>query len=774
MVQTQPRVAAPSQGVGPFTSFDAKVAQYKYAIFKCKLLITRIDALVNDPDLVLVHYVVPLAWLVFAISEPLYSARLQKLIMFQLFKPGPVTLSPAVIHIPYDAQDYQPQSLDTVPSNATAQKCLKTLDILCHSALQGYQKRLQQALMEPNSGGSDALADKAVAVVLSAEDSLDLSLPSELVVYPISSISDNSEATLMDFDIQTLLGTTKLAKQDLDRIKPYILKFKSLSSLHQLIRDRKFRSLPEWQSSMHVLMMLAIRLNDLYTMLRRIGRYAYITNHQHLYDQRLAFQSRNPAFFRQHVLADIDNHLCSHKKNGPLIATLTRLLRLNALHSVDAKSVVDFAGHISQGLMIVEKVSNAIEDFALHWVTAELRFRKVHNLPVRALIGVYNKYKEPVTPAESPRSSAPSQTSTAHPVTPNKLDTMSDALASLSMENKGRTSRSSSISSTSSAGSLTLRPGNRHSMIVAGTLPTPAKPRPVSAIFLNPNSSIPTISNATLSPDANTTTPTGRRRSNSQPIRSPLAEERRSLPTARSPAGSIKSPVGSIRRSLSLTKRNPKSPSESSQEVPPAIAEEQEPHLTASQRFQAHLRLAAKSGTLMTQEKEVLNSVVFDPNDPSRVNLGRKTPAKETNLSSSAASAASKLHTPALASSTPAPAPVSLLLSKRDQVTRQNTKKNSVKTLHVFSDTASSVDIETRTTSSESSVLSSGNSSVMKKVRFSGVPDYTEAEDAPTKFLDRLLKNFAAFKPASPTIASFRRRDQLLREESHSFKTHDK
>lgn len=774
MAQPQPPPAASAQETYTFTSLDAKIAQYKYAIHKTKLVITRISVLQDSPDLLLVHYIIPLCGSLFAISDQLYATRLQKLANYQPFKPGPLSLSSSVTHIPYDSQDQTPDSLQNVPSVAEAQRCLKTLSVLCHSALQGYQKRLQQAMLDPSGQTSSDHCDKAVAKVLSSVADPDLALPPELVVYSQAAMSDNSEATLMDIDIRTLVESAKLVKENLNRIRPEVLKLKGVAAAHQQLRERTLRSFEDWQCSLHVLMVLATRLNELYSILRKIGRQAYLTNYQHLYDQRLLFQSRNPAYFRQHVLKDIDLHLNSPKKNGSLIATLTRLLRQSSLHPVDAKTVADFAGYVNQGLMIVDKLCNAIEDFSLHWIAAELRFRKVHNLPVRALLDIYNTFKgapEPPTTTQATQTTTQTTQSTQSTKPPPKQpdSKLNDSLASLNLgtEQKTRSSRSSSVSSTSSITSNTARnvPGNRASMVLPLKTSTPPKPRPSSAIFMNSNSSIPTISTTKPETEAKTTTPTGRRRSNSQPIRSPLSEEHKGLPTVKSPPGSIQSPVGSLRRSLSLTKRNPKPQADPFVTAP--IAEEPEPQLTATQRLQAHLRLAAKTGALMTQEKEILSSVVFDPNDPSSVNLGRKSASKDTDLSASAASAASKLHPPS-------PSPTPPTLSKRDQVTRQNTRKNSVKTLHVFSDTASSVEIETRTTSSESSVLSSGNSSVVKKVRFTGVPEYSEAEDAPSKYLHRLLKNFAVFKTPSPTAASFRKRDQLLREESQSFKTHVK
>ncbi len=72
------------------------------------------------------------------------------------------------------------------------------------------------------------------------------------MVYSQSAMSD-SEATLMDIDIRTLLESTKLVKENLIRIKPDVLKLKGIAANQPAVaRGRTLRSFQDWQCSLHV------------------------------------------------------------------------------------------------------------------------------------------------------------------------------------------------------------------------------------------------------------------------------------------------------------------------------------------------------------------------------------------------------------------------------------------------------------------------------------------------------------------------------------------
>lgn len=207
--------------------------------------------------------------------------------------------------------------------------------------------------------------------------------------------------------------------------------------------------------------------------------------------------------------------------------------------------------------------------------------------------------------------------------------------------------------------------------------------------------------------------------------------------------------------------------------------------LTANQKFQQHLREASRSGALNTQEKETFTNVLFDPNNPSALKLKRyvdppkpqAAPVVEEKprinpqevVESAARASLKKAHN---------------LRPTVAQVTKLNTQRNSVllhmpgaSTLRRASGESFSSELSdgsSRSTPTGVSSTTGDENSICKKVRFTGVPQYTPAEDAPSTHSSRILKNFAAFK--MPLInrgarAAFKKKDELFKkEESILFK----
>jgi hypothetical protein len=246
----------------------------------------------------------------------------------------------------------------------------------------------------------------------------------------------------------------------------------------------------------------------------------------------------------------------------------------------------------------------------------------------------------------------------------------------------------------------------------------------------------------------------GRRRSNLQPTTplETLLPSAAALGAASALRGASRSPQG-VRRAGLVSRPSPAKPlvvvqEETSPSKPPA--------LTANQRLQQHLKHAARQGSLMTQHRETMSSVVFDPNAPQSLNLRRQPPPP--------------LLLPQLRVLPPPEAPPAIAATPvagtprpatRDQVTRSNTRRNSIQPpatpgLPVSSSVLTLDSALTTTTAS---------AGVQKRVRFTGVPEYSEAEDAPTSYSSRILKNFAVFKTPSPS--------KPLKRKDHMFKTEE-
>ena len=84
----------------------------------------------------------------FAISEKSFDQRLDILSNYQLFKNTPINITATTSHIPYDTPDLKIVPVNDLPEIPTAIKCLKQLESLCNTCLQGYLKKLEQAKIE--------------------------------------------------------------------------------------------------------------------------------------------------------------------------------------------------------------------------------------------------------------------------------------------------------------------------------------------------------------------------------------------------------------------------------------------------------------------------------------------------------------------------------------------------------------------------------------------------------------------------------------------------
>ena len=875
--------------LGYIDSLDAKIIQYQYNITKIQNVIPAIQKLAanasESKELPLVQYAVLLCGSIFAINEGVFSTKLEIIGEFKLFKPVPISISNVVTHIPYDNPDITVKPLSELPSPESGVKCLKSLEELCYSCLQGYQKRLQQAkitkeklkLLSPDYFGDlesmlkDQIFDNGDND-LTLEHGLLHKLPEDT-----SLLDDENyvEASLTDMDIEMIFTVTGQLRSTLNHLKPNLIPFQKLKTIPKTQQEEYVKSMSDGKYGLHKVLMLTLRLNEIYSILRKVGRKIYFSNYQHLYDYKLAFQSSNSNYFKLNLLKEVDGLFNATKKNGTLVANLTRFVRQNSRYELSYKTLLDFSNFVNQAYIMIENMIFKFEEFGFNWISSELRFRKVYGLPKKALIDVFQKIKESknklregtdasdvprkATTADSKPTKSLNNSRTGNPQKKESENKESDNKES---ENKNSTdnlekfpeidetntksieqdlkklelndslpskgSRSSSISSQSSNSStnkfsvnptkrkLSSSQNNRNSM-----LPLPMSKasnllnqRPSSMLFMNSNSSLSSFPSSTRIEinAATTTTPSGRRRSTSLPIspKMTLLQDNTHKATSgaaaalarsnslkspnsplRSPSGSItspsnvRSPSGSIKRLGSQTRlgdgtqqQQLSSPSPKSKQNPLIVVEEEDGSdstsakpLTANQRLQLHLRQATKSGTLMTQQKETLTSVVFDPSEPSTFNLRRSVESPPTKESSDIPM---QPQAPIL-SQGPAPNQP----QTRDQVTRRNTRRNSVtpqlgNPASPNNSSVTTINAQNTSESSVSSASSEDNSTAaqIKKVRFTGVPEYSELEDAPTTYANRLLKNFAVFK-APPNKPGFKRKDQLLKtEESLSLRSH--
>lgn len=807
-----------------FGSLDARTIQYKYAIYKLQRLVQAISELLNRVEtstgeiehVVLVQYIVHLSSTLFAINEQKFGPRLAALENFKPVKTTAIAISPTVTHVPYDFKDVEVTPLSEMPLPDSTIQALKSLRYTAENCLEGYRKRLTNAEGEiGNENFCDDL-DRLIASMMNPAVDIDISLqlpemPIPAFNFPLdkeySESSDGMEALLIDMDLHALFVLTKLILLIIKSHKVPQNKFKELKAASKQNQEALLRAMPQSGYALHRVLVWALRLNDLYSIVRRFGRQIYLSNYQHLHDPKFLSHMPNVNAFKTQILKSVDELFTTAKKNGVLVATITRFIRLSTRVEITVKLIIEFFGFIGQSFTLVENLAKALDSLGKSWLACELNFRVAYGLPKKNL-SLINDYLEREKlellrkQNEKNLKDLALQKERANPaaVSPPPKQKATERMKNLMAQAERQESAKPELSksqpprpalplknSRTKTSSPVLRPA--HSATRASSLNSASIPnvrafngtvgkRPSSQLF--ETASINSVDCATQGSgdtvDKNAavnTTASGRRRSNSLPISfnaaaAALATNHNQADVSKESKTSLRSPTGSIRRAPNFSRQsnapNVTSPLASKTGKLTTLEESSEPEsavqkLTAQQKFALHLKEASKNGLIHSQQRESLSSVVFDPNNPSATKIYR--PAETTKSPPLANDSASR--------DDGAPT--------RAQVTKQNTQRNSmvikdpamleVKPRESAESATSTPNTVLSNTPTRDSASSAEGGVVIKKVRFTGVPEYSPEEDAPTRYSRKLMKNFAIFK--QPLMSSrhslLKSKDSMLKKE---------
>lgn len=802
-----------------FGSLDARTIQYKYAIYKLERLVRAIDELLNEStshpeSVVLVQYIVHLSSTLFAINEQKFGPRLAALENFKPVKAVNVSVTSVVTHVPYDPKDLEVTPLSEMPLRETTIQAATALRKTAENCLEGYQKRLTNAEREIGNEHLCSDLDNLIASMFNPPADIDVSLQAEdlpipAFLFPIDQeyleSPDGMEALLIDIDLHALFVLTRLVLRIIRYHRIPLAKFKELKAAPKQSQKALLDAMPQAGYALHRVLVWAIRLNDLYTVVRRFGRQIYLSNYHHLHDAKFLSHMSNVVAFKTQTLKTIEDLFTTAKKNGVLVATITRFIRLNSRIEISPKVISEFFGFIGQSFVLVETLAKALEQLGKAWITAEISFRNAHTLPSKNLLKINEvnenerlemvrkqnekKLKDLALQKEKARAAgvaSPPQKQKATermkiflppsekievklplplpaPLpTKEKLLPVKDLLPSKEKALPQEPAKRTSSLTNESIGNVR----NRNGSITR---------RPNSQIFLSlDTASINSAETPSQSDSVDkrlaVNTTAGRKRSNSLPISFNAAAAALSSNSQKNGNG-LRSPTGSIRRNPSLTRSNnaPEitSPLANKTAQLTPLEEDTEPvsapKLTANQKFALHLKEASKSGLIHSQQRETLTSVVFDPNNPSATKIQRTTETKVAPVP----------ETPLVPASDESALPLKKGPPTRAQITKLNTQRNSV----VFKeevkprlsgDSASSTTITVLSDTPTKDSTLSAEGPIVKKVRFTGVPEYTPEEDAPTRLHRGLMKNFAFFKQPIMTNrygALFKSRDNLLKKE---------
>lgn len=821
-------------------SLDARAIQYKYALTKLTLFIRALDRIIQEASVAdvakkkihLVHYISFCVTNIFAINESSFAPKLATIADFRVPKASTVQISAVVTHVPYDGKDHVVNALSDLPPAGKSVLCLKALKSICVNCLEGYNKRYTNACRELDNeryiSDLNYLFENDFFVPRRDLDmsllSTHLSLEPLALDIDLSHVEDGNyaEAALVDMDISALLTFVYSFSETLADLVEPIEEMRAVKLASKATQQSLFLGLPQKSYALHRLLFWAMRLNDLYLIFRKVLRQVFHSNLDHLKDRKFLSYVPNIAVF-QSALTELSDVCNTAKKNGVVVATITRFIRSNSKHEVNGQSCLDFIGFVHQFLVYIEGLLTKLNSFTQSWIAGEMLFRTDYNLSTDNLAIIQLAVKK------NPKT---------------KLE--------LRRFNENQKKEKEREEAQVLKRRILMRPKPRMTPTLSSKSPSP--PKEVSSPDQSVRSlddSLPSLESSTVlfSDEVSTLLPNimykkeaSKDAKSSTELKLHRTSSTSSLPVSKLAATELPT-VGTVGRARSsslplsfsasgLAFKSVSGKDENADKVPraykqtlPVVRDTEKDDvakLSASQKFQQHLQQASRAGALLSKEKPVLTSVVFDPNNPSATNLRRSpkifgkvgsppnesseatkknrcpqdsnsltnTKPNTTLLSSSAAATASKIRAQVnLESKSPQnkanqqnecseltdeqSASLKPLVSTRAQITKHNTQRNSV--------LVQLDDLDNSSPSNESSVSNMAKSSVsvtvlssetVKKVRFTGVKEWTPAEDAPTAHSKRILKNFASLKLTSFGSA-FKQKDQMLKkEESISFKNH--
>ena len=177
------------------------------------------------------------------------------------------------------------------------------------------------------------------------------------------------------------------------------------------------------------------------------------------------------------------------KKNGTLIANLTRFVRQDSRFETNSKNITNNMNFTNQGLLTVETTITKLKEFGMSWLVSELRFRRVYQLPKKNLFDIYQtvpEFKQRTTPPTvlitgpnpllSPASASTNTSKSKQTILLQMVvNQRKKPLEKLETNNEGTKSRSRS----SSVSSITSN-GSSSGLMRRGSISSPIKPSPLS------------------------------------------------------------------------------------------------------------------------------------------------------------------------------------------------------------------------------------------------------------------------------------------------------
>lgn len=730
-------------------SLVSKIIQYEYNIIKLKKAAESLDRLIEVADsskqTPILHYIIPFIGNAFAISENGFNGRLQYLEKYSAITTSGINIPATLFHIPYDNNDSVVHRPLEMPSPKDSIECVRQLRGLCDICLRGYNTRMALAIKKYHG---DRESIRALIITIDSlleryyldNQSIDVALGCNFLTRWEEREADESEEVtnlrMIEEDMRVIFTFVPKLNSSLHKLAGEVGALQKLKKIPAHKQEEYISSLPDATYLLHRIVMLMLRLNDLYLEVRKVGRKVYLSNYEHIRDHRFLCLQNNSQALRW-SMNEMNELFTLNKRNGALIAGLTRCFGPN-IFIQDSKTLLSLTNFANQGVNNIASMLHGLEVFGKNWLLQEVAFRKTYHIQEESLLDFFIsvrdqseivRYSPTQTAREDRQSSYKPDTRmrvgasiSVHGSTkavPNE-SSLENSITSLSLNNSfpenassilGKLPEADNGSSNEARSSASTIPSNQASQL-------PSERDSTSSSMLEYNSihqrSSGSTTKASSSPDGRNKIPNA-----SSAAANSVSRKHYGL---RSPTGTLKSlHLPSHHRSSQLLRSNneEKKHMELSSPYGRRIEKDMQTRegpekLTAHQRFQKRLKDASRSGYILTQNKQPHSSSAHEP-----ISLS-------DNYCNSEQASSRSLRT--------------------DVSDNSSTQKENLGALSSTEET--------------SSLVSRGQS--IKRVRFTGVPKYTEAEDAPSRYHNKYFKSIAVVRTPNTTL---RKKDRMFQNE---------
>lgn len=348
-------------------SFDARIIEYQYATIKLQALITHIKALqikirVNPSLIPLIHYIVILSGPLLNISDIL-SKRLEQIgRLVPLNDQRKVAPSVNTSALNFEIDDTQPTDI-TYDTNA--KELLPMLLGLYENALAIYQKKLQQVVLERDANRVPAANGAPIPIDLATFkdilEPLELNVFSKLLIEP---------QELESFKFKKVPLVIDSINKSIKVLEEYV---QQLQTFKQKPNDSVLKRLPYWNYTIHRIFASFVKLSELYTILRKFGRELYLPVDEYLH---------NPKILHNNVklelsLNEADDFLKNTRKNQNLVFTLAKATRQGSYFHVKSSIIIEFINTLAPSVSLVSKLSLVVLTLTKNWELAESKLLKI-------------------------------------------------------------------------------------------------------------------------------------------------------------------------------------------------------------------------------------------------------------------------------------------------------------------------------------------------------------------------------------------------------------